>query len=252
MGTGNLGLFRPGGEHDAIYTDGSLYMTITLSEDRLMQEAEREGLVLDAAAVRHSGVHPRTLLPETINALRRTVAAAHLRPSSEAAEVDFFRRQALAAFIDHLGRPPLITPGFSRPRGQERIVARARAWIDEHVDEPISIDAMAAAACASRRTLQRAFFNVLEELPYAYVNRLRLHWIRSDLACAAPPRGIAEASNRWGVGELGRMSGRYRALFGELPSETVRLTKLAARRALLDRYICIQYNIAKAPAAICF
>jgi len=83
-----------------------------------------------------------------------------------------------------------------------------------------------AAASVSRRALHRAFFGVLEESPQAYVIRLRLHRIRSDLAVrdlSAP--SIAETANRWGISELGRMSGRYKAMFGELPSETARLGK---------------------------
>ena len=106
--------------------------------------------------------------------------------------------------------------------GHERIIARARAWIDAHLGESIGIDDIAAAAGVSRRTLSRAFLDVLEESPQAHVIRLRLHRIRSDLVRARAQR-IAEASNRWAVGELGRMSGRYKAMFGELPSETARL-----------------------------
>ena len=138
----------------------------------------------------------------------------------------------LAAIARHLGRPPQVAPGLPSFRGRERLVARARAWIDDHLGEPIDIDDIAAAAGASRRTLSRAFFDVLEESPRAYVTRLRLHRIRSDLVddAVSVPR-IAEASNRWGVCELGRMAERYKAMFDELPSETVRLrkTRLACR-----------------------
>ena len=137
-------------------------------------------------------------------------SASNCSPSSSNTSVD--RRRS------RRNSPPV--------RGRERLVARARAWIDANLGEPIGIDAIAAAAGASRRTLSRAFFDVLEESPQAYVTRLRLHRIRSDLvahAVSAPK--IAEASNRWGICELGRMAGRYKDMFGELPSETVRLGK---------------------------
>jgi len=65
----------------------------------------------------------------------------------------------------------------------------------------------------------------LRNRPQAYVTRLRLHQIRSELVRATVAPRIAEASNRWAVSELGRMSGRYKAMFGELPSETARLAK---------------------------
>ena len=133
--------------------------------------------------------------------------------------------------VQHLGRPPQVAPGLPSIGGHERIVARAREWIAARLGEPIGINDIAAAAGASRRTLSRAFFDVLEESPQAYVTRLRLHQIRSELVRAAVAPRIAEASNRWAVSELGRMSGRYKALFGELPSETARLGKT---RALLS------------------
>ena len=50
MGTGCVGLVQPGGEHDAIYAYGSLYLKVTLSEDRLLAEAEHESLALDVAS----------------------------------------------------------------------------------------------------------------------------------------------------------------------------------------------------------
>jgi AraC-like DNA-binding protein len=223
VSTGNVGVFRPGGEHDAIYADGSLYLTLTLSEDRLMEEAESEGLILEPAIFRQSGVHPRSFSSEMVDSLRRSVAAAHLGATADATALASFRRRALAIFIEHLGRPPFVMPGLSPIRGQERIVARARAYIDAHLDEPLNVNEIATAAAASRRSLYRAFLHVLEESPQAYVTRLRLHRIRSDLVRTASGPRVTEASNRWGIGELGRMSGRYKALFGELPSQTIRL-----------------------------
>ena len=224
--TGCVGLVQPGGEQDAIYADGSLYLKVTLSEDRLLAEAEHEDLALDVAIIRRSGVHPSGLSPTALDWLRRWAVAAHRGAIPDGETLARFRIQLLAVVVQHLGRPPQVAPGLPPVRGRERLVARARAWIDANLGEPIGIDAIAAAAGASRRTLSRAFFDVLEESPQAYVTRLRLHRIRSDLvahAVSAPK--IAEASNRWGICELGRMAGRYKDMFGELPSETVRLGK---------------------------
>jgi len=228
VGTGCVGPVQPGGEHDAIYADGSLYLKITMSEDRLLAEAEHEGLALDVAVIRRSGVHPRSLSPTAVDRLRRWAIAAHRGALNDAETLTRFRTQVLAAVVQHLGRPPQIEPGLRPIRGRERTVARARAWIEAHLDEPIGINDIAAAAGASRRTLSRAFFDVLDESPQAYVTRLRLHRIRSELLRGDVAPRIADASNRWAVGELGRMSGRYKAMFGELPSETARLRKTRA------------------------
>jgi AraC-like DNA-binding protein len=203
--TGNFGVFRPGGDHDAIYVDKNLYLTLTLSEDRLTAAAEREGLVLDAVAVRGSGMYPGSFSPWELMRLRRKALALHRGAMSDAEALARFRALALAAFVKHSCRPPLVAPGLPPIRRHERIVARAREYIDQNLDQPIRIDALAEAAGASRRSLERAFLDVLDESPQAYVTRMRLHRIRADLV-GAPARRIAHAANRWGFGELGRMS----------------------------------------------
>jgi AraC-like DNA-binding protein len=223
--TGDVAVFRPGDELDVTHAEGSLYMTFILSEERLMEAAEFEGLLIDLAVVQHSGMHPRSFPPEALDVLRRYIAAVHRGAIVEAAALARFQSYALSAVIGHLGRVPLVVPGMSAIRGQERIVARARAFIDAHLDEPISVNDILVADGASRRTLFRAFVAVIEETPQAYVTRLRLHRIRSDLMRARAAPRIDEASHRWAIGEVGRMSGRYKALFGELPSESRRFKR---------------------------
>ncbi|WP_375341868.1 helix-turn-helix domain-containing protein [Sinorhizobium prairiense] len=101
-------------------------------------------------------------------------------------------------------------------------MARARAYIVEHLSEPIALDDIAAAAFASRRTLYRAFADILDDTPQTYVRRLRLHRIRRGLATDRERAcTIAVVANEWGISELGRLAGWYRELFGELPSETL-------------------------------
>ena len=102
------------------------------------------------------------------------------------------------------------------------IVRRARAYILEHLAEPISPDTLAQAALTSRRTLFRAFAEILGDTPQIYVMRLRLHRIRHDLASDEERAcTVALIANQWGISELGRMARRYRDLFGEFPSDTL-------------------------------
>jgi AraC-like DNA-binding protein len=103
-----------------------------------------------------------------------------------------------------------------------RIVSRARAYIHAHLTDPISLDAIALAAHTSRRTLYRAFAEILNDTPQTYVRRLRLHRIRADLAGDAERAcTVTIIANQWGISELGRLAGWYRELFGERPSETL-------------------------------
>jgi transcriptional regulator GlxA family with amidase domain len=137
-------------------------------------------------------------------------------PSS--ALVDDHAASAAAKAPDH----PARRPTGRLDHGHWRIVARAQAYIAANLAEPIAIDALADAACTTRRTLHRAFVEVLGESPRDHVLRSRLLRIRADLEAAAGDAcTVADVANRWGIGELGRFAARYRALFGELPSATL-------------------------------
>jgi AraC-like DNA-binding protein len=102
------------------------------------------------------------------------------------------------------------------------VVRRARTYILEHLAESITPDTLAQAALTSRRTLFRAFAEILGDTPQVYVMRLRLHRIRHDLASDEERAcTVALIANQWGISELGRMARRYRDLFGEFPSDTL-------------------------------
>ena len=218
--TGSVGVFLPGDEHDALYTPGSLYAAVTLSEENLEQEAAKQDLVLDRHGLGGSGIHARCMAPGILAELERAFEGVH-RSSNGLGYVGL-TKHLLAALITHLARPPRRENRGRHPDLHGKIVERARTYIHDHLSEPISIDELAAAAYASRRTLFRAFTDILDDTPQNYVRRLRLHRIRHDLASDAEKAcTIALIANQWGIGDLGRMSGWYRELFGERPRDTV-------------------------------
>jgi transcriptional regulator GlxA family with amidase domain len=174
--------------------------------------------VLDRAVLGGSGVHRSKLAEHTLQGLARRFRAIHADRSDGAGAA----MALLSALIDHLGRQPVESGLRLGPNGHARIVQRARTYIEEHLADPISLDAIAMAAGTSTRTLNRAFADILGDTPQAYVRRLRLHRIRAALADDAEAVcTITLIANQWGIGETGRLSGRYRELFGELPSETL-------------------------------
>jgi AraC-like DNA-binding protein len=218
--TGNIGVFFPGDEHDSIYAPGSLYTTVTLTKEKLEEEAAQHDLVLDPGVLGGTGVHARDIVPEVRASLKNAFERIH--QGCCAPGDDNIGRTTLDALILHLGRPPHVGLRGTYHEGFGKIVRRARAYILENLSEPISVDAVAAAAYTSRRTLFRAFADILDDTPRGYVRRLRLHRIRNDLASDTEKAcTIALIANQWGISDLGRMSGWYRELFGERPRETL-------------------------------
>ena len=75
----------------------------------------------------------------------------------------------------------------------------------------------------SERTLLRAFHRIVGMGPKRYLMLRQLNLIRRALHDAAyDERHVTGVLTDWGVSELGRFSGQYKTLFGELPSETLR------------------------------
>ncbi len=219
--TGNIGIFLPGVPHDALYMPGSLYTTVTLDFERLEEFAAKRDLVLNARTLGDSGVDSQKLPQQTVDRLRSGFLKVHAG-SADHPPLSVLGENLLEALVVHLGRIPRVPAGPTDPRGHALIVARARDFIHDHLDQPLSIGRIAAAVPASHRSLHRAFQKVLNETPYSYVLKLRLHRIRHEIISNAEITcSITAIAHRWGLNEMGRFAGWYRELFGELPSGTL-------------------------------
>ncbi|MBZ9934674.1 AraC family transcriptional regulator [Mesorhizobium sp. BR1-1-16] len=215
--TGGVAVFSAGDEHSSLYGNGALYVALQLSAERLEAEAGRQDLILDQETLGGSRIHDRLLDKASVQKL----AIAFRRIHDGAADKGDVVSLLLAALIQHLARQPVSLIGRAPDRHAE-IVRRAREFIHANLSEPLSLDAIVAAAGTSRRTLNRAFDDILGDTPQAYVRRVRLHRIRQALADDVEAAcTITLIANQWGIGEVGRLAGRYRELFGELPSETL-------------------------------
>ena len=154
--SGAVGVFHGGDEHDALYAPGSLYATATLSLDRLEQLAADDELILDRPVLGGTGLHAQPLESATLTRIRHVFELIH-KGSCDAVRETRVGQELLRALIAHLGRAPRVRNRLGRTDAHAMIVRRARAYVLEHLAEPISPDALAKAALTSRRILFRAF-----------------------------------------------------------------------------------------------
>jgi len=97
-----------------------------------------------------------------------------------------------------------------------RIVAESGAGVP-------GIDALCARLRTSRRSLQSAFRQVTGLAPVEYLRGLRLNLVRQRLVdTPAAQLNIATAAAAQGFEQMSHFGARYKALFGELPSQTRR------------------------------
>lgn len=103
------------------------------------------------------------------------------------------------------------------------VVAKAQAVLQQVADEPITIAALSEAVGVSERTLRNAFTDVYRQSPKRYLVTQRLLAARQALrAPATPGATVTGIATDHGFFELGRFAIRYKALFGESPSQTLR------------------------------
>lgn len=115
----------------------------------------------------------------------------------------------------HIGVP-------ATPSKAVKVVARAREYIEQHRDLPITVPDLCKHTFTSRRTLQYCFEQVVGTSPAAYLKVLRLNGFRRELVMGDVNAKIGDLAAHWGFWHLSQFSLDYKRLFGELPSETLK------------------------------
>lgn len=104
-------------------------------------------------------------------------------------------------------------------------VRRAMDHMRARLDQPITVDEVAAAAGLGRRALQRAFRKALDASPRAVLTDLRLDRARSRLLTPAPDLTVAGVARASGFARPGRFAAAYRRRFGETAAATLRRSR---------------------------
>lgn len=109
-------------------------------------------------------------------------------------------------------------PAVSR----EAVFRKAVSLMNKRASREVRIDDLCRAAGVSERTLRAVFYDEVGVAPHQYLQIRRLHRIRRALiACSPGKHTVAGIGARHGYWNGSRLAHDYRALFGELPSETL-------------------------------
>jgi AraC-like DNA-binding protein len=129
--------------------------------------------------------------------------------------------------VPHNHSERLARPGGSAAPG---IVRRAEAYIRAHLEEPIALHEVAAAAGCSVRSLQLGFQRFRGTTPLSAIRDARLEAARDALHAGAEGCTITDLALRFGFTNPGRFARIYRAAFGEAPHDTLHRSPLGGRR----------------------
>jgi AraC-like DNA-binding protein len=160
--------------------------------------------------------------------VRSVLAAARGYPefeSSTAAVVASADLLQLGATILEVPEPPEHTRGGRPKIPRNEIIRRAKQLLEEHQHKHVSVADLVAATGVCERTLRDAFNESFGVGPTRYLQLRTLHQVKRALDVADPDDvSVARLVTDHGEWQLGRFAARYRRLFGELPSETLRRT----------------------------
>jgi AraC-like DNA-binding protein len=116
--------------------------------------------------------------------------------------------------------------GIQMTRGaicHEAIIVRFEEYLEANLLSPLFLPEVCAAIGVSERTLRASCEEHLGMGPIRFLMLRRMHLAHRTLVRADPSSAtVTRIAIDHGFWELGRFSAAYRALFGELPSETLR------------------------------
>ena len=133
--------------------------------------------------------------------------------------------EVLEIASSYVGQPQNVEP---RPKGRTKlqrkeIIRRSEELLEARHGEHVSVVELTVAARVSQRTLRTAFIDFFGTGPVHYLQLRTLNQVHRALKAAEPEEDlVCEILMANGVWEFSRFSSRYRRLFGELPSETLR------------------------------
>jgi AraC family ethanolamine operon transcriptional activator len=115
---------------------------------------------------------------------------------------------------------PIGRPHLSR----ERVIARALELIRAHDGQPLFTSDLCRAAGVSERTLRNTFNEYFGVGPIRLLKMRQLREIRAALLAAdAAHETVASIAGRFGVWDFSLFARNYKRLFGESPSQTLRM-----------------------------
>jgi AraC-like DNA-binding protein len=137
--------------------------------------------------------------------------------------LDFWKRSIVEVFASGVAGFSSDDSDSSVVPSTSRIVRNVENYVDARRLRPIHISEICANLKISRRTLHRAFEDVLGIGPSAFLRHKRLCSVHSALRQLTPEEArVTEVATEFGFLELGRFSQYYKRLFGEYPNETLR------------------------------
>jgi len=220
-------IWRPGTEFDLCIRGSHEWSTVFVPTHDLPGSGGRADTLNSHGIIRRcDNGELRTLG----NALRTIMSAARSSPEFESSPAGKHAAKFTKEWARRITayRPDEVTPRPVIPRGRPRystreIILRCRNVLEENPRSRMSVQDLVKASQVSERTLRNAFNSYFGVSPSRYLQIRLINDIHHDLIKADPEAAsVTRILLRYGVWEFGRFAYRYRRIYGEVPSATLR------------------------------
>jgi AraC-like DNA-binding protein len=223
MQPGDVFVWPAGAERDARYYGGATVAVISLARSDLQSILGSEPRLREPDAWITNRYRPAVCSRvASVRSLQNLVAQLEAKGASLSADVaEFWKRAVVEAMIAPIVESSLPDTDGPPPSAL-RIVARVEEYLGVNESRPIHLSEVCSGLYVSRRTLHRAFHDVIGLGPSAFLRRKRLCSVRKTLRSSDPMMTtVADVAMQHGFANLGRFSADYRSLFDEYPSQTL-------------------------------
>lgn len=233
-GRGDLQIYYEGADIFYRAGPGGHWVGLTVTRETLQAEArKRLGHELPLAspgAMEHLHTDPQTFdrLTRLIGVLRPGPNGLSLSRRAQAAS-----EWVLGAYVEAIATADPSTKDLVQRRTAHRneVIRRADAAIRCLIGHAYSSRQLCRRLGMSERNLELYFHEALGVTPKAWFQYLSLHRARTMLQHDAPGRGtVTDVALACGFEHFGRFSAAYRKLFGQCPSEMLRLSAHASMK----------------------
>ncbi|NOR55106.1 MAG: helix-turn-helix domain-containing protein [Sulfurovum sp.] len=108
----------------------------------------------------------------------------------------------------------------------EKTALKVRSFLLNSLEETMSIQSIVEQFRTSDKTLENSFKSLFGITPKRFIDLLKLNRAHEDLQLAVTQTtNVSDIATKWGFSHFGRFAKEYKALFGVLPSETLKLTQ---------------------------
>ena len=223
LAEGDIFFSAPGKNFDAVFGERSNVAGISITPQHIAAMFAGESMLSDVGfwTQNHQYACPPQERAALVARVMQIASWLDQGPVLSNTAADFWRRCLVEAFTSTFAQslPPDI--GATVPSAL-KLVREVERYLDTNSQRAVHVSEICTMFGVSRRTLHRAFHDVIGVGPITFLRHHRLCSVHQKLRQGVPGQvHVTDVATEFGFLELGRFAHYYLLLFGEYPSQTL-------------------------------